>query len=184
GVQIQQLTPALAENLGLKDSQGAIVGQVEKGAPADKAGIKAGDVVVAVDNLPVTGPASLRNRIGLVTPGDTVTLSVIRDGAKKEIKVKVETAPESTVASAAGSPRLEGASFEDSTDRNVPGVRVVDVEHNSAAWQAGLRPGDIIVAFNRTPVRSVAALQAELERAGNQVALFINRDGEEVLLVI
>src|SRR5581483_5041312 len=153
--------------------------------PADKAGLKTGDVVTAVDHSPVTGQAGLRNRIGLVKPGTQVTLTVVRKGASRDVDVKVgevqEAKTEAKPDTKAQLSKLEGAQIENARGG---GVRIADVEQNSRAWQLGLRPGDTITAVNRKPVRSVDELNTALNDSQGQTALFIHRGDEELLLVV
>lgn len=94
GVVIQDLTPALAESMGVAVQQGAVIAQVERGSAAARAGLRAGDVVLAADGQPVRSSADLRNRIGLVEVDRTVTLDLLRGGRRSQVGVKVSAAPE------------------------------------------------------------------------------------------
>jgi serine protease Do/serine protease DegQ len=181
GVAVQDLTPDLANNLGIDTTKGgAVVSRVENGTPAESAGIKAGDVVVALNHTPVASSANLRNRIGLVTPGKSVTLTVVRKGATRDIDVKVGQLQQAKADSNVQFAKLDGAQFESGRG----GVHISDVNRNSTAWQLGLRPGDVITAVNRQPVHSVDELNSALEKSQGQTALFIRRGDEEILLVV
>jgi Do/DeqQ family serine protease len=186
GVAIQDLTPELAKNLGVDDSQqgGAVVSRVESGTPADRAGVKTGDVITAINHTPVTGSAGVRNRIGLVKPGTSVTLSIMRKGASRDIDVKVgevqQAKAEGPASTKAQASKLDGATLENARG----GVRLADVEQGSPAWQMGLRPGDMITAVNRKPVRSVEELNTALNDSQGQTALFIRRGDEDLLLIV
>jgi S1-C subfamily serine protease len=108
GVNIVTLTPDLADNLGVKDAQGALVSQVVEGSAADKAGVKAGDVITAVNGSAVKSAGELRNRIGLLRVGESVELGVMRDGKPRRIVATVQTraasrAPSSPTRRAAAS---------------------------------------------------------------------------------
>jgi len=179
GVAVQDLTPDLADALKLTDNSGAVVGSVEDGSPAAHAGLQAGDVIVSVDNHPISSSADLRNRIGLTPVGSDVAVEYLRDGARKGVTIRI--APESAAASAPALPdRLEGAQFQDAAGN----VVVSQVEEGSAAARAGLRTGDVIVAVNRKPVATVAALNAALHEASGTIALDLFRGGAKLFLVL
>jgi serine protease DegQ len=188
GVQIQDMTPELAKNLGVDHVMGAVIGKIEKDSPADKAGLKTGDVVVAVNDKPLIGSADLRNRIGLMTLGTDAQLTVLRNGAKKNVKVTVgKLEREVTMAAAVTErPTLEGATFSTVTltDSKGKGVRITDVARNSPAWQIGLRTNDNIISVNRKPVKTIEELNEALKGSKRQAALFIKRGEEDLLVVV
>jgi serine protease Do/serine protease DegQ len=179
GVAIQDLTPDLADALGLHESSGAVVGSVEDGSPAAKAGLQAGDVVVSVDGHPIFGAADLRNRVGLVAAGSKVEVEYLRDGMRKVVTLQIE--PQGSERKTAALPtRLQGAQFQDAAGN----VVVARVEENSAAARAGLRPGDVIVAVNRKPLTTVAELTEALHQTAGAIALDLIRGGAKLFLVI
>lgn len=179
GVAVQDLTPDLAEALKLTDSSGAVVGSVEDGSPAAHAGLQAGDVIVSIDNYPISGSADLRNRIGLTPVGSDVAVEYLRDGARKSVTIRI--APENAAAAAPSQPdRLEGAQFQDAAGN----VFVSQVDEGSAAARAGLRAGDVIVAINRKPVAAVAELRAALREASGTIAMDLFRGGAKLVLVV
>ena len=183
GIEIADLNPELARTLGINQTEGALVQRVQKGTPGDAAGIKAGDVVVTLDGKPVKGASDLRNRVSLTQFGTDVTVTVIRDGKKKDIKVTLGKMPkEEEVAEVEERPSLQGAQFseEDSSDK---GVVVADVQRNSPAWIAGLRAKDVIAAVNRKPVKSVDDFHKAL-KDGRQAALSVQRGDENLFLII
>lgn len=177
GVAVQDLTPDLAEALKLTDSSGAVVGSVEGGSPAAHAVLQAGDVIVSIDNYPISGSADLRNRIGLTPVGSEVAVEYLRDGARKSVTIRI--APENAAAAAPSQPDpLEGA--QDAAGN----VFVSQVDEGSAAARAGLRAGDVIVAINRKPVASVAELRAALREASGTIAMDLFRGGAKLFLVV
>ena len=189
GVVIQDLTPELAESLALDSFQGAVITRVEPGSPAEKAGIEAGDVVVAVDDFDVLDSADLRNRVGLVRVGENVVLSVIREGNKRDVKVRVETPTRVTYGDQDVAPQLSGAVFQAMGSdhplyNQVEGVLVADVERASRACDNNIRPGDVIIAVNRQRVRSVEELSRALRETGRTIALDIIRDRSQLFIVI
>jgi Do/DeqQ family serine protease len=181
GVSIQDLTPDLAEALGVKDAYGAVVGSVEENSPAAKAGLQAGDVIVAVDGRPISGSADLRNRVGLAPVGSEVDVAWLRDRERHSAGIHVEAESRGTAAASNALPdRLAGATFQDASGN----VFVEAVEPNSPAALAGIRPGDVIAAVNRQPVKSVSNLRRALSEARGTVALDLFRGGGRLLLVI
>ncbi|NIM71720.1 MAG: Do family serine endopeptidase [Gammaproteobacteria bacterium] len=189
GVLIQDLTPELAEALNLTVSEGAVITRIEPDSPAEKAGLAAGDVIVAADAAEVTSSAELRNVIGLVRVGEEVNLTVLRDGGRRNIKVRVGVVERATYAGSESAPQLSGAVFqamgpEHPLHGQIDGVVVADVERGGRAWRNNIRPGDVIVGINRERVRSVEELSRALRRVGRTVAVDIIRDGAQLLIVI
>jgi serine protease DegQ len=191
GIMIQDLTPALAQALEIGVDRGALVTGVEPDSAAARAGVKAGDVVVALNGAPIADSTELRNRIGLTRADETVKLGIRRDGLPIDVDVRVVAAePEraATRAPATGN-KLDGAELRD-LDRSDPryrsfqGVLVATVRPASAAWRAGLQAGDIIVAVNRRAVTTTDQLTAALRDARVPFAVEVERDGGRVFLVV
>ncbi|MDX2144462.1 MAG: Do family serine endopeptidase [Rhodospirillaceae bacterium] len=183
GVQISDLTPDLAKKLGISEEAGAVIQRVEKGTPGDLAGLKAGDVAIALDGKPLKGSSDLRNRVGLTQVGTTVVLTVIReDGEKKDIKIKLEKAPKQEIAAVEDRETLKGASFSNSDTGK--GVVVKDIQRGSAAATAGLRPGDVVMSVNRKAIANVDEFEKALKDGGRQVALSVKRGDEDLFLII
>ncbi|WVT75603.1 Do family serine endopeptidase (plasmid) [Sinorhizobium chiapasense] len=178
GVVIQDLTPDLADALKLTENFGAVVSSVEDGSPAAQAGLLAGDVIVSVDDHPISGSVDLRNRVGLAPVGSEVAIEYLRDGARKSATVRIE--PEKEAKTAALPDRLEGAQFQDTAGN----VLVSSVDEGSAAARAGLRAGDVIVAVNRHPVTTTLELTTALRGTAGTIALDLFRGGAKLLLVI
>ena len=190
GVEIQDLTPDLAVTLGLPPSvAGAVVTRVEPGSPAEKAGVKAGDVVLAVDGSPLRGSADLRNRIGLMRVGEDVELKLVRDEKERTVQVEVVPTEEAAAETSPASMALAGAAVRD-IGPDMPeygkteGVVVAEVEPGSPAWSQGLRPGDIITAVNRKPVHNVSEFNAAIGAGGRALAFDVRRGDQQLFLVI
>jgi S1-C subfamily serine protease len=184
---IQDLTPDLAQALGLPRSAGALVARVEEGTPAERAGIRSGDVVIAVNGRPVSSSRDLRNAIGLMRTGTKVELTILRDGKEETVTAVLDESQESPDRVRA-SRVPAGAELEElrpgmSGYGRVEGVAVRRVAPGSPAARIGLRSGDVILAVNREAVKSVAELQRAIEKAGPVVALRVYRDGAELYLV-
>ncbi|WP_043540181.1 DegQ family serine endoprotease [Salinarimonas rosea] len=189
GVSIQDLTPDLAEALGVAAAGGAIVTRVEPGSGAEAAGILAGDVVTAVDGRPVLDAGDLRNAVGMRRVGDRVAIALLREGERLELLASLgspEHGPtlddpfESPVAGA----RLRDLRPGDPLWGETSGALVEDVTPGSPAARQGLRPGDLVVAVNRTRVTDVADLRRALAQARRPVALTVQRGRGRMLLVM
>jgi serine protease DegQ len=186
GVQIRDMTPELAKNLNSDQMIGAVIGEVMKDSPAEHAGLKTGDIVIAVNGSPLLSASDLRNRVGLMPLGEKAHMTVVRDGRKMELTVAIEKAPDAIkTAAVMQRPTLEGATFESREGaQKAEGVEVTAVERDSPAWRVGLRPNDGVVAVNRKPVTSLDQLDGALTKSQRQAALFIKRSGEDVLIIV
>lgn len=189
GVVIQDVTPELAEALDLSVSRGAVVSQVEDGSPADKAGLEAGDVIIAFNDTEVESSADLRNKVGLTERDSTVDITYLRDGKERNARVRIEEAPAQEISGGDALPQLAGATFQEIPPDVVPrggreGVYVANVAQGSPAWIAGLRTGDIIRGVNRRPVKSVEEFQELTRNVQGALALSIERAGMRLFLVI
>ncbi len=192
GVVIQEITPDIAEAIGVKE--GILVAQVMKGSPADKAGLKVGDIIIALNGRKLEGVRDLQLSIMKTKPGTEVTLTIIREGKRKEIKVKVGELPEKI----SGKPKSYegedlGLSLRDLTPKEkarlgVEGVLVVSVAPGSPAYESGLRPGDVIMRVNYkkvSTVREFYKLIESLKDMGKSKALLlVRRNSSNVYLVL
>ena len=192
GVQILAITEDLARTYKMKDARGAMVSEVTKGSPAEEAGLRPDDVVISVDGRPVQDSADLSRYVASKTPGSTVRLHLLRGGSEKDIEVKLGTFPEETADRdeeevPEGTVR-HGMTLRDLTPdiaerlqlpRGSRGVVVTDVAAGSAAEDAALRRGDLIVSVNGEDVASVADFEKEIARAkGDGVARLRFRRGD------
>jgi len=189
GVLIQDITPELADAFGLDLHQGALVAQVTKGSAAAKAGLRQGDVVVAVDGKAVHSAAALRNAIGLLRVGSTVELKVVRDGHHRTVRVKIAEPSHEAAAGAHLSKRLAGATVgpipsDHPLAGQVEGIAILNVKRGSSAWMAGLRRGDIIVSINRQPVHTLDEARAAVKRSRGGLLLNVRRGNGAFFVVI
>jgi Do/DeqQ family serine protease len=191
GIQIQDVTPDLAEALDLDIDRGAVITQVEPGSAAESAGLRAGDVIVEFNGTSVAGSNDLANKVGLVRVGAEVEIAFLRDGQRREVTATIGAATGGTVTAGRGATieRIQGAQFRnlDSTHPQygrVQGVLIASVEPGSPAARNGLRQGDIITAVNRQNVTSVEELTDALGAAGAAIALNIVRDDARLFIVI
>ncbi|QJA05935.1 DegQ family serine endoprotease [Thermosulfurimonas marina] len=176
GVVVQDLTPALAEEFGLKSTEGTLVAEVMKGSPADRAGLQRGDVIVEYEGKPVRNSSELRTYVGLTHPGTTVTMKVLRNGRPVTLKVTIGEYPKREELSSAApeiQKFLEALGFE--VRELTPdlaqelgysvrhGVIVAAVAPGSPAAMADLRPGLLIEEVNRRPVKTLEEFYRALE---------------------
>ncbi|WP_293445199.1 Do family serine endopeptidase [Persephonella sp.] len=197
GVVIQPLTPELAKHFGVK--KGVLVAQVVKGGPAEKAGIKSGDIIIAVNDKPVSKISQLQKYVMRNPPGTKIKITVIRDGKKKDIYVKTGSwdGEEVTSANMQEMEAKYGIIVKDITPDlveryripKVPyGVFVLGVKYGSVAEEAGVRTGDVILTINRKPVRSAQDFWKEIKKAEKEgrdsVLLFIQRGGSKIFTVM
>jgi serine protease Do len=152
GVEIQSVTPDLADNLGLKNASGALVAVAQKDSPAAAAGVKSGDVITALDGDAINDPHDLARRIAALGPKKTAKLTVVRDGSPKTIDVTLGTMPADKTASAdtRGSADNEGSTLAKlgltlRARHGQNGVVVADVVPDGAAADKGLKEGDVIL---------------------------------------
>ncbi|NJD30932.1 MAG: DegQ family serine endoprotease [Gammaproteobacteria bacterium] len=179
GVNIQTLTPDIAQSMELGNIQGALVSQVVEGSAAEKAGIKAGDVVTAINGKPVKDAAALRNLIGLLRIGDKVDIALLRDGKPRRVTAVIGERDAAAEAKAAGLHEgLQGAQLADAQGG---GVLVRSVAEGSPAAQRGLRANDVILAVGRTRVANLAEFQRATEGASAFVVQI--RRGNAMLVI-
>jgi serine protease Do len=184
GVQIQPVTEDIANSLGLSDKKGALVAEAQDGSPAKAAGIKAGDVITAVDGSTVDSPKELARLIGGMTPGKPVEIKVWRGGKDQTIDVKLGELPsQDKMASADSSNSQTDDNKADTLDNfgltvapadDGKGLVVTDVDPGSDAADRGIQAGDVIVAVNSKEVNSASDVDkaaAEASKAGRKAVL-------------
>ena len=191
GVSIQNVDRTLAESFDLDRPRGALVAQVGKDSPAERAGIESGDVIVAVDGEQIEVSADLPHVIGLIAPGSKVPVSVIREGKERSVRVEIGALEANEVARVVASASEPGTlqalgmvvrELQD-TDENPSGLRggvlVTKVEDESAADESGVRVGDILTRFGRTPISRLADMESAIEqiKPGDSVSLRLIRQG-------
>lgn len=189
GVVVQDMTPDLAEALGIEITHGAVVLQVEVGSSADRAGIMPGDVILEVDGEAVEGAADLRAKIGVIPFGEAIELVTLRGDERRPIMAVLGRPTQTEKSAGVAAEKFAGVSFLDITPGmpmhgEIQGVLVEKVDEGSLAESRGLRQGDIITGVNRRTVSSVAELEDALEEAGRVVALDIVRGDARLFLVI
>ena len=191
GVVIQEVTPDISEAIGVKE--GIIIAQVLSGSPADRAGLKVGDIIVEVNGRKIDRVRDLQLTIMRTKPGTKVELTIVRDGKRKKIEVEIGELPEK-VSGKEKSYRGQGLGLTlrdlSPSERErfgVEGVMVSGVAPGSPAFRSGLRPGDIIMRVNYKRVRSVSdfhRLIRSLKESGKRKALLLVRRKDNNLYVV
>lgn len=194
GATFDAVTSEVAEALGLERARGALVSQVQPGSPAEKAGMKPGQVVTAVNGVPVEHPDALGYRLATVGIGGTARLTVVNNGKDEELTLSLDRAPETTPRderliegrnpfSGAVVANLSPRVAEDlrmPVNRASAGVVVTEVNRGSPAARIGLQPRDIIVELNGTAVASTEALASLVNENPSIWRVEIERDGQRI----
>ncbi|MBL0372728.1 DegQ family serine endoprotease [Rhizobium sp. KVB221] len=192
GAAFEPVTSEVAEALGLKIARGALVASVVEGGPADKAGIKPGDVVTAANGHPVEHPDALGYRLTTAGLGSTVELSLSRNGKERSASLKLEQAPETTPRDERlidGRSPFAGALVANLSPRlaqtlqmpaEATGVVIEEISRGSPAARIGFEPRDIIVAVNGENITNTASLQAVVENDPGFWRVEIERNGQRI----
>ncbi len=192
GVAVQEVNQTFADSFKLDKPEGALVSNVEKGSPADKAGLRSGDVIRKVNGDPVVASGDLPALIGQKKPGTTVSLDIWRQGAAQKISATLGDAGEKASAVAknedgAGQGRLGLAlrplEPQEQRQAEVAGGLLIEDAGGPAAL-AGVRPGDVLLAINGTPARSVEQVREVVTKADKSIALLIQRGGDKIFVPV
>ncbi len=181
GVGIQEVTPALAKSFGLKEKKGALVSQVFKGSPAEKAGIEQGDIILGFDGKEIADSKDLPRIVASTPVGKTVTVKLSRNGKAVDRQVKVGEMEEKTAAVKTPSHKSLGMGVQNVTPeiagdlhlKKGSGVVVTRVEPGSPAADAGILTGDVIQEVNRKPVKDVEDFTQKIEKAKDQESILL-----------
>ena len=197
GATISSLDSEMAKQFKVPDSNGALVQDVTPGGPADKAGLKEGDIIRKLNGQTVEGSDQLTTTVADSSPGTVATLEILRDGKPMTLKVTLGERPANLSVTGANrvpsESTLRGISVQNLTPsiRNqlglpasVHGVVIGDLDPNSPAAQAGLQPGDVIESINRHPVSNIAEFNRLAAQAKGQTLLRVNRQGQGSFVVI
>ena len=178
GVRMQSLTPELAEAFDVRGKKGVVVSEVIAGSTAETAGIKEGDVIVKFNDTEISDNFDLRNAVGLLRTGTNSTVQFYRDGKLQTVAVKIGATEDTTGLAGGGLEKLQGAQLKTAEPgvRHGGGVLVVEIAPDSPAAETGLQAGDILLAVNRQPVRSLAELRAVAKRAAGDLLIKLLRD--------
>lgn len=201
GVSIQPITPELAKQFRLPDTNGVLVSDVMPESPAARAGVTTGDVVLAYDGKPIDSPGLLRNLVAATKVGAQAGLTLLRGGERRTVNVRIEEQPQEMRAEGQSqapgeeSGDLTGVEVQDLTPEirqqlglapQVQGVVISGLDPAGAVAAAGLQPGDVITEINRRPVRNVEDYRRLLAALGEgeDVLLLVNRAGNQQFAVV
>lgn len=204
GVNIQNISEDMVQSLKLKDANGVLVSNVLKASAAEKAGVKRGDIITAVNGERVSDSNTLRNKIASILPGNQVKLTVLRDNSETELTVTLnELSPEAAKNNLKENPTAEPQGAQNgklglellpltaesakslNLSADTKGLIVTAVDPSGAAAEAGINKGDVIMEINRQSVENFEDVQAALEKSGDSPALlFMNRGGRVFYLTV
>ena len=197
GIKIDDVTPEIADAMGLKSGKGALVDEVLKDSPGKKAGLRYGDIILALNGEKVESPAQLRNRIAMLGANKTAKLRIFRDGREQDVNVQLTERPSEVQNASMEQRPEEGASDGVSVasisrevrqtygiPADVTGVVVTDVDDGSPAQEAGLQPGFVIREVNRRPVDSVDSFTREYRKAKGSALLYVWRESGSSFMVV
>ncbi len=195
GIAIQEVTVELTEALGLKDKNGALVAAVNKGTPAGKAGIKAGDVILKFNNKAIETSSDLPKYVRITKPNNVVPVQIWRNGKTKTLRVKIGEMPDDRMQASNKKTIKESANriglvLKEATAKDKKMLEgrngLVVVKASGPAVSSQIRDGDIILALNNTPVTSIRAFNREINKTpkGKTIALLIYRNGDTLFVPV
>jgi serine protease Do len=206
GVNIQNITPEVAKSLELTDVKGVIVSNVRPGSSADKAGIKRGDIITAINGETIDDSNVLRNKVAGTLPGTDIKVSVLRDGKQEELTAKLdefnvegaktkntENDKKNNLDNQSENGKL-GLSLQPLTPQiakqlelpaDTQGLVVMDVDPNGAAAEEGITRGDVILEVNRKAVATTDDFQSALDKSGSKpILMLVSRKGQTIYLTV
>ncbi len=191
GIEMTDLTPALARKLGVAAQEGAMITTVQPGSPAEKAGLRERDVVVALNGRPIRTSAELRARLGLTPVGEEVELRVQRESETRAVRARIAAPQEMSSAEGQALAQLPGMNVVE-IERGSPlyqrlrggGLVISSMEQGGRAFQAGFRPGDIIHSVNRRRVQTIAEFQAAARGTPGGFAVSLLRGDFNITIVV
>tara|TARA_B100001245_G_scaffold168820_1_gene127892 strand:- start:558 stop:1901 length:1344 start_codon:yes stop_codon:yes gene_type:complete len=183
GVSIQSIDPENASALGVEIDYGALISSIEPGSAAEKAGLQVDDIIIQIDNEKISNSRELANAIGLKGSGEEVEIQLVRNNNKINVIAILGQQQLSRSEGTDIHPGLVGASFASASTMSGGGVEVSTVESGSAAFQRGLRSGDLITAVNRQQIENLQQLQ-KIAKQSNILFLLIQRDNRMLMIQI
>ncbi|WP_426446150.1 serine endoprotease DegQ [Siccibacter colletis] len=185
GIKGTEMSADIAKAFNLDVQRGAFVSEVLPNSGSAKAGIKPGDIIVSLNGKTLSSFAELRSRIATTEPGATVKLGLLRDGKPLEVQVTLDKSSSSSASAELIAPALQGASLSDGQLKDgTKGVRLENVEKESAAAQAGLQKDDVIIGINRERITSIADMRKVMATKPAVIALQVVRGNERIFLLL
>ena len=185
GIKGMEMSADIAKAFNINVQRGAFVSEVLPNSGSAKAGIKSGDVIVSLNDKPLSSFAELRSRIATTEPGAKVKLGLIRDGKPLNVEVTLDKSTSSSASAELIAPALQWATLSDGQLKDgTKGIRIDTVEKSSPAAQAGLHQEDVIIGVNRNRVQSIAELRKVLESKPAVIALQVMRGNESIYILL
>ena len=195
GVAIQEITEELSESFGLKDTRGALIAMVEKSSPAEKGGVEPGDIILKFNNNIITSSSDLPKFVGTTKPSTRVPVEILRKGKKIKLSIKVGKMPSEENMVASNKQKIKevnriGLSLKELTKKDRKKINgrngLLVLEAQGIAGNAGIRAGDVILAFNNTAVESIGSFNRDIRRVpkGKTIALLVYRNGNTIYIPV
>jgi serine protease Do len=199
GVYVQRVTPEIAESLNLDDDGGALVADITAGGPADKAGVKRGDIIVEVNGYKIDEMPELPKILASYAPGTKTKLKVIRNGEEKVLNLKLEELPDQVAQNSRQSPENEveqnlGLIVQEITPEvkrkldveYSSGVVITDVRGNSLASEAGLLRGDVILEINKKQIATLDNYRKAVDsvKEGKNILFLVKRGSNTIYVAL
>ncbi|OWQ92318.1 peptidase [Roseateles aquatilis] len=196
GVMVQEVNQGFADSFKLERPEGALVANVEEGGPAAKAGLRSGDVILSFKGQPIVASGDLPALVDQTSPGDKVAIEVWRGGKRETLSATMGNANDKAAKVAKADDANAGAHGKlglalrplQPEERRQLGTRdgllIQEVNDGSAAARAGVRPGDVLLAVNGTPVQSIEQVRSAVQGADKSVALLVQRGGDKIFVPV
>lgn len=184
GIKGGELNADLAQAFDIEAKKGAFISEVMPGSAADKAGLKAGDVITAINGQAISSFAEMRAKIATSGAGKEIDLTYLRDGKSNNAKVTLQSDDQTQTRANGLLPALDGAELNNYDEKGVKGVAITKIKPNSLAEQRGLKSGDVIIGINRQKVENLGQLRKILESKPSAIALNIIRGDSNFYLLV
>ncbi len=189
GIVAQDVTPDLAEAFNLEISKGAAIALVLADSPAAQAGMKVGDIITAVNGIPIKSASDVVNTVGFLRVDSKITVDLLRQNKPLSVSAILSDPKKREIAIAATDPFLYGVGLKNFDQYSpihgtVDGVLVVSVQENTSAWNADLRPGDVITSVNQEKIKNIDELKAISSKATNKLLVNVLRGAGSIFLVL
>jgi len=195
GVAIQEVTEDLSESFGLKDTRGALIAMVEKNSPAEKGGIQPGDIILKFNKNNIASSSDLPKFVGTTQPFTQVPVEILRKGKEIKLSLKIGEMPTEEPMVASNQEKTKkvnriGLTLRELTKQDIKKINgrngLLVIEAEGSASTAGIRSGDVILAFNNTAVESIASFNRDIRRVpkGKTIALLIYRNGNTIYIPV
>ena len=184
GIKGGELNADLAQAFDIEAKKGAFISEVMPGSAADKAGLKAGDVIIAINGQAISSFAEMRAKIATSGAGKEIDLTYLRDGKSNNAKVTLQSDDQTQTRANGLLPALDGAELNNYDEKGMKGVAITKIKPNSLAEQRGLKSGDVIIGINRQKVENLGQLRKILESKPSAIALNIIRGDSNFYLLV